>query len=80
MFQTSQIATIKQLIEIQYGISILHSIAIDKDPDSCISYIKLQGKAPTRKVVIATAKSRYFSPAAEYFIATVKEQYQTASV
>ena len=77
LFQASQLATVKQLIEIQYGISILPSIAIDKNSDSSIRYIKLQGETPTREVVIARAKDRYFSPAAEYFISTVKEQYQT---
>ena len=76
LFQASQIATIKKLIEIQYGVSILPSIAIDKDPESCIRYIKLQGEAPAREVVLATAKGRYFSPAEDYFINAVKEQYQ----
>ena len=76
LFKTSQLATIKQLIEMQYGISILPSIAIDNDPRSCIKYIKLKGKKPTREVVLATAKERYFSPATEYFIETVKQQYQ----
>lgn len=78
LFQTSQLATVKQLIEIKYGISILPSIAIDKGSGSCIRYIKLQGNIPAREVVIATAKDRYFSPAAEFFINTVKQQYQTA--
>jgi len=79
LFKTSQLATVKQLIEIQYGISILPSIAIDKELDSCIKYIKLKGKTPTRDVVLATAKDRYFSPAANYFIKTVKEQYKSAN-
>ncbi len=77
LFKTSQLATVKQLIEIQYGISILPSIAIDKDPNSCIRYIGLKGETPTREVVLATAKDRYFSPAAEYFIKIMKEQYQS---
>ena len=76
LFKTSQLATIKQLIEIQYGISILPAIAIDEDSKSCIRYIKLKGETPAREVVLATAKDRYFSPAAEYFITTVKQQYQ----
>ena len=79
LFKTSQLATVKQLIEIQYGISILPSIAIDKDPNCCIRYIKLKGETPNREVVLATAKDRYFSPAAEYFIKIVKEQYQIAN-
>ena len=78
LFKTAQLATVKQLIEIQYGISILPSIAIDKDPNSCIRYIQLKGKIPAREVVLATAKDRYFSPAAEYFITTVKQHYQSA--
>jgi len=76
LFQTSQIATVKQLIELQYGISILPWIAIDSDPNSNIRYIKLKGEKSIREVVLATAKDRYVSPAAEFFISTVKEQYQ----
>jgi LysR family hydrogen peroxide-inducible transcriptional activator len=79
LFQTSQLTTVKQLIELQYGISILPSISIEKDPNSCIRYIKLLGQSPYREVVLATAKDRYFSPAAEFFLNVVKEQYQIDS-
>ena len=78
LFKTSQLATVKQLIEINYGISILPSIAIDKDPESNIRFIKLKDKV-SREVVIATAKDRYFSPAAEFFISTVKGQFQSVN-
>ena len=77
LFKTSQLATVKQLIKIRYGISILPAIAIDKSADSCIKYIKFKGNVPAREVVLATAKDRYFSPAAKYFITTLKEQYQS---
>ena len=75
LFNTSQLATVKELIEINYGISILPSIAIDQDPKSSIRFIKLKDKV-SREVVLATAKDRYFSPAAEFFITTVKQQYK----
>lgn len=78
LFQASELTTIKQLIELQYGISILPGISIDNSPDSSIRYIKLKGERPVRQVVLATAKDRYISPAAEYFVSIVKEQYQTA--
>ena len=78
LFKTSQLATVKQLIEINYGISILPSIAIDKDPKSSIRFIKLKDKV-SREVVLATAKDRYFSPAADFFISTVKGQFQTVN-
>lgn len=77
LFQASELTTVKQLIESQYGISMLPGISIDNDPDSSIRYIKLKGERPTREVVLATAKDRYISPAAEYFISVVKKQYQT---
>ena len=77
LFQASGLATVKQLIELQYGISILPWISIDNDPDSSIRYIKLKGERPIREIVLATAKDRYISPAAEYFISVVKKQYQT---
>ncbi|MGI9294721.1 MAG: LysR family transcriptional regulator [Pseudomonadales bacterium] len=76
LFQASQLATVKQLIELQYGISILPSICFDNDPDSTIRYIKIKGGTPKREVVVATAKDRYLSPAAEYFVSIVKERYQ----
>jgi len=77
LFQASGLSTVKQLIELQYGISILPGISIEDNPDSSIRYIKLKGERPTREVVLATAKDRYISPAAEYFISIVKKQYQT---
>jgi LysR family hydrogen peroxide-inducible transcriptional activator len=72
------LSTIKLLIELDYGVSILPEIAIDKDPGSCIRYINLdsKGEPPAREVVLAIRKDRYLSPAAKYFIAVMKEQYQ----
>ncbi|MGI9287296.1 MAG: LysR family transcriptional regulator [Pseudomonadales bacterium] len=78
LFHASQLATVKQLIELQYGISILPSICVDDDLDSTIRYIKIKGATPKREVVLATAKDRYISPAAEYFMSIVKEQYQSS--
>ena len=78
LFQASQFATVKQLIELEYGISILPSIALDEDVDSRIRYIKLEGETAARNVVVATAKDRYVSPAGEYFVSVVKQQYQTS--
>ena len=78
LFQASQMATVKHLIALQYGISILPKIAIENDPDSTMRYIKLKGETPTREVILATAKDRYISPAAEYFVSVVKELYQAA--
>ncbi len=77
LFQAAQISSVKQLIELQYGVSILPGISIDSDSDSAIRYIKLEGETPSREVVLATAKDRYLSPAAECFVAVVKEQYQS---
>lgn len=78
LFQASQLATVKQLIEVQYGVSILPWVCIGDDPDSTIRYIKLKGETPTREVVLATVKGRYIGPAAEYFVSIVKQQYQTS--
>ena len=76
LFQASQLSTVKQLIQSQYGVSILPGIAVDNESDSWIRYIKLDGETPTREVILATAKDRYISPAAEYFVSIVKKQYQ----
>lgn len=76
LFQASQIATVKQLVEMNYGVSILPKISISDDPDVAIRYVKLEGEVPNRNVVLATAKDRYISPAAEYFASIVKKQYE----
>ncbi|GJL75229.1 LysR family transcriptional regulator [Nitrosomonas sp.] len=77
-FQASQISTIKLLIESQYGISILPSISREDTLDSKIRYVRLVGgdKMPEREIVLATARDRYYSPAAEFFIKTIKKQYK----
>ncbi len=77
-FQASQLNTIMLLIETQYGISILPSISMEENTNSNIRYIKLvsNDQMPAREIVLATARDRYYSPAAEFFIETVKKQYQ----
>ena len=80
LFQASQLATVNQLIELQYGVSIVPRSCIEEGPESNIRYIKLQGEMPHREVVLATAKDRYRGPAAERFIAIVKEQYAGTAI
>ena len=80
LFQASQIATIKQLIELQYGVSILPRITIDDNTESCIRYIRFEGTAPSRDIVMAVGKDRYLSPAAECFVSTVRNEYQHQAV
>jgi LysR family hydrogen peroxide-inducible transcriptional activator len=77
LFQASQLSTVKKLIEVNYGISILPSISMNDEPGSNIRYIRLEGVPPSREIVIATAKDRYIGPAAEYFVSVVKEQFQS---
>lgn len=76
LFQASQLATVRQLIELNYGISILPRISIDDNADSSIRYIKLNGDRPAREVVLATVKGRYLSPAAEHFVSSAKQRYK----
>ena len=78
LFQASQLATVKQLIELNYGVSILPHIAVEDEANSNIRYIKFDGTPPTRQVVLATSKDRYISPAAEHFASIVKKQYKTS--
>ncbi len=77
-FQASQLNTIKLLIESQYGVSILPSISMEENTNSKIRYIKFASndQMAAREIVLATVKDRYYSPAAEFFIETVKNQYQ----
>jgi len=76
LFHAAQISSVKQLIKMQYGVSILPGISITEDSDSAIRYIKLEGEKLSREVVLATTKDRYLGPASEYFVAAVREQYQ----
>jgi LysR family hydrogen peroxide-inducible transcriptional activator len=75
LFQASQLATVNQLIELQYGVSIVPRLCIDESAESNIRYLKLLGEMPHREVVLATVNDRYMSPAAQRFIAIVTEQY-----
>ncbi len=77
-FQASQLNTIMLLIETQYGISILPSISMEENTNSKIRYIKLASndQMPAREIVLATARDRYYSPAAKFFIETVKKHGQ----
>lgn len=77
LFQASQLATVKQLVELRYGVSILPQICIDDDAESVIRYLRLSGKTPARQVVIATPKDRYLGSAAQYFVSVVKEHYRS---
>ena len=79
LFQASQIATVKQLIELGCGISILPGIAKDPNVDSNIRYIRFKEEQPHREVVLATVKDRYLGPAARYFIETLKSEYQVVN-
>lgn len=76
LFQASQLETVKRLIELQHGISLLPRISIKDEPHSDIFYIKLKGATPSREVVLATAKDRYLSSAAKQFIVIAEEQYR----
>lgn len=79
-FQASHICTIKMLIEIKYGVSILPSISKEESSDTKIRFVKLvsdDSLSPHREIVLATVKDRYFSPAAKFFIETIKQQYKT---
>ena len=79
MFQASQLQTVKQLISLRYGVSVLPRVCIDEDSVSAIRYIRIEHPAPHREVVLATPKNRYLSPAAEQFATIAREQYQVAA-
>lgn len=78
MFQASQLATVKQLIELQYGVSLLPRVAFERDAECSIRYIKLKGEPLTREIVMATGFNRYLGPAAQHFMSLVKTQFQSA--
>jgi LysR family hydrogen peroxide-inducible transcriptional activator len=69
----SQISTVKALVALGSGISILPRIADRPDDRKSLVYRELSGRAPTREVVVVRHLLRYQSKGAELFLKVLRE-------
>jgi len=64
----SQVATLKALVALGSGISILPRIAFKPEDKKTLVYRELSGRAPTREVVVIRHLQRYQTMGAEQFL------------
>ena len=69
----SQVSTVKALVALGSGISILPRIADRPDDRKSLVYRELSGRAPTREVVVVRHLLRYQSKGAELFLKVLRE-------
>jgi LysR family hydrogen peroxide-inducible transcriptional activator len=72
-FRCSQVATVKSLVGIGVGVSILPRIA-RSELDHDIQYIELHGAEPFREIGVLRHVQRYQSRGAEQFLGVVRER------
>jgi LysR family hydrogen peroxide-inducible transcriptional activator len=69
----SQIATVKALVAINAGVSILPAGAQAPEDHDTLAYIALSDAEPTREIVVFRHMQRYQSRGAEQFLSLVRE-------
>lgn len=72
-FRCAQIATVKALVALGVGISILPRVAQSPDDRKNLVYIKLTEGTPTRELAVARHLQRYQSRGAEQFLGLLRE-------
>jgi LysR family hydrogen peroxide-inducible transcriptional activator len=73
-FRCAQVATVKALVGLGVGISILPQVARDPEDAKNLVYIELSGGSPTRELAIIRHQQRYQSRGAEQFLAILRER------
>jgi LysR family hydrogen peroxide-inducible transcriptional activator len=72
-FRCTQIATVKSLVGLGVGISILPRVAQAPEDRKTLAYITLAVGAPTRELAVIRHLQRYQSRGAEQFLALLRE-------
>jgi len=72
-FRCAQVATVKALVGLGVGISILPQVARDPDDARALVYIALSGGSPTRELAIIRHQQRYQSRGAEQFLTLLRD-------
>ena len=70
----AQVATVKALVGLGVGISILPQVARDPTDAKSLVYIELTGGSPTRELAVIRHQQRYQSRGAEQFLALLRER------
>ncbi|HEY0968721.1 MAG TPA: LysR substrate-binding domain-containing protein [Opitutaceae bacterium] len=72
-YRCAQISTVKSLVGLGFGISILPQVARHGDDRRTLVYRELSGRAPVREVAVVRHLQRYQSRGAEQFLRLVRE-------
>jgi len=72
-YRCAQIATVKELVGLGLGISILPQVCRAKDDRNSLVYKRLSGREPEREVAVIRHLQRYQSRGAEQFLGALRE-------
>jgi len=72
-YRCAQIATVKELVGLGLGISILPQVCRAKDDRNNLVYKRLSGREPEREVAVIRHLQRYQSRGAEQFLGALRE-------
>ncbi|HVS54357.1 MAG TPA: LysR family transcriptional regulator [Opitutaceae bacterium] len=72
-YRCAQVATLKLLVSMNLGISILPELTRQPDDESTVTYLRLTGSAPTRELAVIRHLQRYQSRGAEQFLQFLRE-------
>jgi LysR family hydrogen peroxide-inducible transcriptional activator len=72
-FRCAQVATVKALVALGVGVSIMPQIALNAEDRSSIIIKPLADRTPTRDIGVIRHTQRYQSLGAEQFIALLRE-------
>jgi LysR family hydrogen peroxide-inducible transcriptional activator len=75
----SQVATVKALVGIGEGISILPAGARSEDDDESLAYVTMEDAKPVREIVVLRHMQRYQSRGAEQFLGLLRERKDEAA-
>jgi LysR family hydrogen peroxide-inducible transcriptional activator len=70
----SQVPTVKALVAIGAGVSILPRIARAPEDDESLVYLNLSDAKPSREIAVVRHMQRYQSRGAEQFLAVLRER------
>lgn len=72
-YRCSQVATVKALVGLGVGISILPQVTQSREDAKSLVYIELAGGTPTRELAVVRHLQRYQSRGAEQFLTLLRE-------
>jgi LysR family hydrogen peroxide-inducible transcriptional activator len=78
-YRCAQVATLKQLVAMNLGISILPQMARLPDDRETLTYLRLTGSEPTREIAVIRHLQRYQTRGAEQFLTRLREYATSAA-